>query len=547
MIKKIGLYWHTLRYLKFSQLYHRLKFNVYYPRPNISKAPALRGGVDNWVMPLHRSQSLIAAEEFIFFGKQGSLSDCGWDGPIREKLWRYNQHYFDDLNACLASERYEWHLGILKKWVAQNPPTIGVGWEPYPVSLRIINWIKWFLSGNSLPVECIDSLAIQARFLSKRIEKHLLGNHILVNAKALIFAGVFFTGDEANSWLDAGLRILEEELPEQILGDGGHFELSPMYHSIVLEDILDLINVSQAWNGCVKSSVILTWKTVAEKMLIWLNKMTHPDGGITFFNDAAFNIAASFEKLSQYGLLLGLHNKSLLAQESLSIYNLEESGYIQLRTSSAAIFLDVGQVGPDYLPGHAHADCLSFELSMFSHRVIVNGGTSLYGECTQRLSERQTAAHSTVEVDQLSSSEVWGGFRVARRAKPFGLKILSTHEEISVACSHNGYARLKGRPIHHREWNLTENNLTISDHVTGGEHKSLARFILHPSVSIARLDVSDWCIYMPLGQKVLFKVLSGNGFVESASYAPEFGTVVQTQCLVIELVLGRSKAKLQWN
>ena len=37
--------------------------------------------------------------------------------------------------------------------------------------------------------------------------------------------------------------ILKKELSEQILPDGGHYELSPMYHSIILEDILDLHNI----------------------------------------------------------------------------------------------------------------------------------------------------------------------------------------------------------------------------------------------------------------------------------------------------------------
>jgi uncharacterized heparinase superfamily protein len=124
---------------------------------------------------------------------------------------------------------------------------------------------------------------------------------------------------------------------------------------------------------------------------------------------------------------------------------------------------------------------------------------------------------------------------------------MSNEDGVYVACSHDGYTRLSGAPIHRRAWHLTKNTLTISDLIIGSQYKSVARFILHPSVSINRLNESDWCINMPLGQKVLFKVLSGNSFVESASYAPEFGTVLQAQCLAIELVLGRSEAKLQWN
>ena len=82
--------------------------------------------------------------------------------------------------------------------------------------------------------------------------------------------------------------------------------------------------------------------------------------------------------------------------------------------------LDVAPVGPDYLPGHAHADTLSFELSLFGQRVLVNSGTSQYEAGPERSRQRGTAAHNTVIVDGHDSSEVWAGFRVARRASSRG-------------------------------------------------------------------------------------------------------------------------------
>ncbi len=498
-------------------------------------------------MPIQNCPSLKGPEQFSFFGVCGSLGTVGWNGPSMEKLWRYNQHYFDDLNTYAASQRQQWHSDLLKDWIKKNPPTLGVGWEPYPTSLRIVNWIKWSLGGNTLPDECIHSLAIQARFLSKRLERHLLGNHLLANAKALVFSGLFFNGLEADGWLRVGLSTIESETAEQILQDGGHFERSPMYHAIILEDLLDLINAFQLWPKTIDVSVILKWKTVASRMLLWLKTMTHPDGEISLFNDAAFGIAPSFKELLDYAHTLGVQIELDSSKPNIAVYQLEESGYIRISCDRAVAFLDVAPVGPDYLPGHAHADTLSFEASLYDQRVIVNGGTSLYGVSPKRLQERQTAAHSTVEVNGISSSEVWSGFRVARRANPFDLNIKSKEDEVYIACSHDGYTRLSGKPIHRREWHLTKNTLIISDWVIGGQYKSIARFILHPSVSIDRLNANDWSINMPLGQKVVFKVLSGNGFVEAATYAPEFGVVFETQCLAIELTSGRSQAKLQWN
>ena len=40
--------------------------------------------------------------------------------------------------------------------------------------------------------------------------------------------------------------------------------------------------------------------------------------------------------------------------------------------------MDVALIGPNYQPGHAHADVLSFELSLFGQRLLVNIGTSEY-------------------------------------------------------------------------------------------------------------------------------------------------------------------------
>src|SRR5262249_2959052 len=153
----------------------------------------------------------------------------------------------DDLNALDATERVGPHRALLARWIDENPPARGNGWEPYPTSLRIVNWIKWVLSGNNPGTAIHQSLALQVRWLRRRLEWHLLGNHLIANAKALIFGGLYCDGAEADAWLDKGLAILAREAHEQVLPDGGHFELSPMYHAIVLEDFLDLINAAQTW------------------------------------------------------------------------------------------------------------------------------------------------------------------------------------------------------------------------------------------------------------------------------------------------------------
>jgi uncharacterized heparinase superfamily protein len=189
-----------------------------------------------------------------------------WNDDAIPRLWLYNLHYFDFVDPEL-----------LLSWVSENPIGVGSGWEPYPLSRRIVNWIKWQRSGHVLPPQCLESLALQAEFLSNTIEYRLLTNHLFANAKAMVFAGLFFSSREAEKWLRKGLEILDQELGEQILGDGGHFERSPMYHSLILEDLLDLINLSRVYPETFVDRYAPAWKAAAARMLGWLRKMSHPE------------------------------------------------------------------------------------------------------------------------------------------------------------------------------------------------------------------------------------------------------------------------------
>jgi len=465
------LYFHTLRYLKPVQVWGRVAFRLRSPQPDLQPAPSLRGLVAGWCASVPREQSQLAEGRFRFLNAEHEIASAeDWNSPALEKLWLYNLHYFDDLNAQCAETRRSWHLKLLNRWIVENPPGVGVGWEPYPISLRVVNWIKWCLAGNKPSGVVRHSLAVQLRFLSRRLEVHLLGNHLFANAKALLFGGLFFEGSEAERWYALGKKIMSSQLGEQILADGGHFERSPMYHSLLLEDMLDLLNLHCAYGSLVDAS----WQETVVKMSAWLNVLMHPDGEIAFFNDAASGIAAKANELEDYARRLGMQPLTWLSvQPGL----LGDSGYARIENGDAVILADVGSVGPDYLPGHAHAGTLSFELSLAGRRVLVNSGTSVYGNGAERQRQRGTAAHNTVRVDECDSSEVWSGFRVARRARTFD--VLS--DDVTLAGRHDGYRRLPGKPIHSRQWTTVRNGVDIVDELSGsGPHLAEVFFHIHP-------------------------------------------------------------------
>jgi len=474
---------------------------------------------------------MTGPRSWLFLNEAGDLSELGWDGPQREKLWRYNQHYFDDLNAIDGSDRLEWHQTLLVDWVGHNPPGKGIAWEPYPTSLRIVNWVKWTLAGNELPEPCIQSLAVQARWLRQRLEFHLLGNHLFANAKALIFAGLYFASHEANDWMSLGFNILKREIPEQILSDGGHFERSTMYHSIAYEDMLDLINVTSTFPTACQHWADMTadWPQITKKMGYWLRVMCHPDGELSFFNDAAVGIAPAPEELFSYAERLNCEPPAI----GPDVVQLEASGYIRISVGSAVLLIDVAKVGPDYLPGHAHADTLSFEFSLNAQRVVVNGGTSRYAAGYLREKERSTSAHSTVEINRQNSSEVWAGFRVARRANPFNVIIKRDGITVIVDAAHDGYRRLAGKPIHRRRWILGDCCLDVLDYIEGRFDEAVARIHFHPDVRIESNGVGGGLSW--IGGCASWAAKAADVQVTRSEWHPRFGVSVESESIELRI------------
>ena len=523
LLKIFWLYFHTLRHLKFAQVYGRLAFHIRSPKPDMRIAPSLRRLEAVWSEPLSREQSMLEEERFRFLNIENELPK-GWNSQSVEKLWLYNLHYFDDLNARSSAVRRSWHLKLISRWIAENRPGVGLGWDPYPISLRVVNWIKWLLADNHPNADILNSLAVQLRFLASRLEFHLLGNHLLANAKALIFGGLFFEGIEAENWYCLGTKIMKEQLDEQILADGAHFERSPMYHSLLMEDLLDLFNLHIGYG----KSVEATWLDKYSKMFIWLRAMTHPDGEIAFFNDAATGVAPKLKDLKDYVFRLGM--QSFLQRSELPC-RLIESGYARIDNGDAVMISDVGSVGPDYLPGHAHAGTLSFELSLAGSRVLVNSGTSVYGIGKERLRQRGTAAHNTLRLDEYDSSEVWSGFRVARRARTFDVRI----DDLTVEAKHDGYKRLSGKPIHSRKWEAIKNGFNVFDELVGrGSHQVEVFFYIHPewipllkgdSLCEMIREESSYYFFMHLDSRMSWRI-------EPSTWHPQFGLSLPNFLLV---------------
>lgn len=430
------------------------------------------------------------------------LVDAGWEPPGLPRLVQYNAHYFDWLFGESPASPED-QVALMRRWIERNPVGQGAGWEPYPLSLRLANWIRWFAVQQREPDAAIlASIAEQASYLRRRIEWHLMGNHVLANLKALVLAGLFFEGPAADELLRFSEGAFMRQLAEQLRPDGGHGELSPMYQAILAEDVLDLVAAYGAFGQPVPAAL----PAASRAMIGWLSAVTHPDGGYAQFNDTALcGPAAPLAELAGYAMRLGLGVGA--AEPSTPV--LDASGYVRARLGDAVLIADCADVADDHLAGHAHADLLTFELSLDGERLIVDTGVSTYAVGERRSFERSTAAHNTIEIDGASSAETWAAFRTGRRGRPRDRSLEQTDGTVTIACAHDGFAHLPGSPVHRRLWEFSCHGLAIEDSVQGsGTHTLVTRLYLDPSLSVevrggtaalsrrgvlvAMVDASEW-------------------------------------------------------
>lgn len=496
-----------------------------------------------WLFTEFGAATFTSDHMFEIFGERIPIENKeDWNSDNFTKLAIYNLHYLNDLISENSVERYSEKNEILHKWIADNPIGEGVGWDSYPISIRIVNIIKYFLNGADADKAIINSVALQAEYLSKNLEYHLLGNHLFVNAKALIFAGCFFDGVCAEKWLILGEKLLLKEIDEQILGDGGHFERSPMYHSLILVDMLDLVNLSNVYTTKFSNNLIEKLRSNIPKMNEFLMDMSHLDGGISFFNDSVFGVAPENFKVFDYAKQLGFNVP--LKRNSPYLKDYQDSGYIAYHTDDISFIADLAEIGPSYIPGHAHADTFSFEMSIGASRVFVNSGVSTYEVNEQRLEQRKTAAHNCITINGLDSSQVWSSFRVAKRASIAEKYVNFKDGEFSAV--HDGFVKQGVKCLHKRSWKIFESNISVTDEFIGDYLFAEGFLHIHPDVAIQAVSDTEFKLDLP-NYRVLVSINGGSGFVCNSFWYPQFNQSLPSKKIRLESRHANMQTHIFWE
>lgn len=471
--------------------------------------------------PPEHSQS-PPPHHFRFLNIEHDFGDTiDWNTLENGRLWIWNLNYFGFLDEVDDPEA---GFALMRDFIGSLHRR-SEGLHAYPTALRGVSWIRFLSRHNQYPEDIVRSLYAQYRVLVRKIEYHLLGNHLLENAFSLLFAGIFFN-DEAFRKL--AVSLLREQLEEQILSDGAHFERSPMYHAILMERALDLLNLLQHNDALLQEPEKELRGTLEAKLTAmsrWLAWIRFSDGSLPMINDTAEGAFPDPDYLLQYAALLGMgpddDDKDQGNTENTGSYSNSDtgigdksgngndntssvdgfgpedpvpSGFRRCDAGDFELVADLGTPGPSYIPGHAHAGALSFILYYQGRPVLVERGVSTYEDHGRRLLERGTASHNTVVVKGCNQSDVWGLFRMGRRARV----VQVGHREDYLSAYHNGYAR-KGL-IHAREWSVARGKVVIRDRMlvsesiakrarklmeTEGEKPSVAALLhLHPDIKV---------------------------------------------------------------
>lgn len=531
-IKHINRYFQTLRYLKLIQFLYRL-YNLL-PKTRNS---LLKEGIDfnkfseaEWFS--FKKKESFDGSNFNFLNIKKEFNNNIWTQNIDDHLWNYNLHYLDFLNDIDTFNKKD----IVLSWMRHTTYARGTAYEPYPTSLRLVNLIKWNISKKEQDSEINKNIFLQSRWLYKNLEWHLLANHLFSNLKALAFSGYLYNNKESKNWLSFAKINIKKQLQKQILDDGGHYEKSPMYHNIILHDLLDLYHINRISKCNYDSNFEFLLVKFIKKMLHWSLVLSHEDKCIAFFNDSSFGVGPESHELQKYAL--SFMEPIVHSQEEVNFF--KESGYIKVKKMIWSAILDVGDIGLNFNPGHAHADSLSFELSVNSDRLFVNSGTSVYGNSSLRLFQRSTAAHNTVEVNSKNSSDVWNAFRVASRAKNLGTEILKEQNSLTISSSHDGYNNFFSKNIHKREWVFFNKKIILNDEISGKNTLSISRLYLHPKVVIKEISHEGIKVKLPSNNVVYIEIIDSEFSIKDSEYFNEFGRSLKNKCIQIKLKKNQS-------
>lgn len=523
----LSIYWNTVKYLRPTQIWSRL-LGLFRPNKRFffEKIPVA-----------YRTVKISIPEldcDDVFVNRFGLEQIKGRKVCLLNQIvdLNYSSEYIRTLKPLIVNNLFYFEYGIALAAKYRETKEI-VFWNQfktcyeeylsakanlksvYSMALHLPNvLISLDLFGDAVDADFRDrvycELYSQYLYIQKHLETHLLANHYFEDLKALIIASYMFKDDNK---LKGYLSLLKKQCEEQILGDGVHFELSLMYHKLILEDLMRIGMLSKCLDFPNSEWLV----PFIQKMTDACYSLEKGIGRTPLFNDSGDNVAKKCRQLQ-------LAAERYFDVRPIEKFAFADSGYYKIYDDNKALIIDAGSIGVDYQPAHGHCDCLSYELSIDGKPLFVNSGTFEY-QGNLRRHFRTTSAHNTVIIGGHEQSQCWGGFRVARRIR----KVRGfLHRNSFEGC----YENYLGEE-HVRKVRLSDAVLSVVDTTkskSGNVVKSYLR--LAPGYTIDDDIIVDKYRNAVCKIKTIDCEMEIEKTEKQCYYAAEFGKLMSVTCLV---------------
>lgn len=469
-----------------------------------------------------------------------------------EFAYQMNRHRYwiclGQAYGLTGDERYAGEVVYqLLDWLDKVPWTqesAGLTWRTLEAGLRADYWVRAMAL-------CADSPAVTEeaaeRFLEglkvhgqRLFENPNIGFSRKSNWGVMEYAGLYVIGFilENEEYVERASQYLRRGLHIQVMDDGMHWEMSPMYHNEVLMAYLEVMRIGKIWNH----------KPFSDKETEIIRKMAYgtmglktPAGRQPMTGDSDDTDVRDL--LSQTGLVMRDGRLKAGGFERLdyeSIWLFGPEGFkayetIETETAEAGImeFPDSGQVvmrdgwgdnagwlyfvnGP-LGGGHGHLDKLHVGLWIGGEEILTDSGRYTYKDVDRRYELKAARAHNVPMVGDLEYSGSKDTWTYDSLPQCFPNQVCRKGEYLFIEGAHGGYGA-RGIVVRRRIVAVGFDIFAVSDTFLGNMPEEITQ-TFHFGESIRLTRTAPWM--EGTGEKVSFVI---RAFAEGEEAVMKAGT-----------------------
>jgi uncharacterized heparinase superfamily protein len=482
-----------------------------------------------------------------YFGLAGSVALTGSESPFTVQppsvLWQrelYAFNWLQNLEAAGDQMARDKACDIVSDWASFARHAPPVAWEIDIVARRVISLLShagFLLEGAQRPFydQTMRMLSSELQYLTLSYTDPGNVTGRLRALSALLLGGLCIA--EHRNYVTTYLPVFSAELERQILPDGGHISRNP---TLLIELLLEFLPLKQCFLSRSRESPEVLDSAI-NRMMGMIRFLRLGDGSIARFN----GMGATRSDLAAAVL-------AYADDDSMPHLHAPDSGYCRMVRGTTTLIADAGNPPPGFASAGSHAGYLSFEMTSGIEPMIVNCGAPRDEMTEWGIACRSTAAHSTLTINEMSSSKLIKR-RIGYPHRPLHLlggpkmvrgEVKPDQHDFLFRGMHDGYRERFGL-IHQRRIRLAGNGRSVEGVDQLGlapDAKSLVkpgdnfaiRFHLHPRVS-PLLDAEENSVGLTLPDAQLWKFRAAGAKVDIEETVFLADPIIQKRSLQIVL------------